>query len=182
MVDTNTRYLQFKDGLYRNGGARLPCDNCAIHDVCKERREKCDIMVPTISFNDRFGTGGAFNTLRLGKAWSQRLTPGQTIGLHDVVSNEVYGYAEVLQLYCGNFEDLIKTHAHANHLMLGKDIAEAQEIMTNWFRKQYGPSVIEKTTKITAVYLLRRDSTVDETYFEKLNEAWFAESGAASSR
>lgn len=181
MIDSNTRYLQFKDGLYHNGGARLPCDSCAIHDVCTLRRERCDMMVPTISFANIEGTQSVFNTLRLGKAWSQRLAPGQIVGIHDLSTNEITGYADVLQLYCGNFEDMMKTHAHANHLMLGYDIETAQEQMTTWFRKQYGPSVVKEITKITAVYLLSRDSTSDEAHFQKLSEAWLTKGGAESS-
>jgi len=180
MIDTNTRYLKYKDGLYRNGGACLPCDNCAIRSMCGAELTECPIMVPTLSFSDRFGTGGVFNTLRLGKAWSQRIHPGQLIALHD--SDGVYGYAEVQQLYCGEFYPMMKTHAHANHLMLGKDFETAIAAMTEWFKKQYGPTVVKEATKITAVYLLRRDWSPDEALFEKLEETRIIKGSAKSTR
>ena len=157
MIDTDTRQLRrTAEGHYVSGAGKIPCDHCGLVLECgMAPMSSCSVFMPTIPFVGQVGMNRLFNTIRVGKAWTQRLDPNQTIALYEVKEKRIFGHARVIGHACGNIEAMLKDHAQANHLMLDTPPAEAPAILHSWLRQNYGPRIITDQTNLTAIYLLR---------------------------
>ena len=167
-------------GSYRSGGGKLICDHCGYNKICSQAPiSECDKFLPALPFNDISGTQKIFNTVRIGKAWSERLSIGQNIALYDVNSLKIFGFASVLNIFTGQIEEILKRHAHANHLMLAEMPEEAESILYQWMRQQYGPRIVHDQAKLTAIYLLREHISPSPPYFGGHEANGSSESSAA---
>ena len=157
MKNTDTRHLKRdKDGFYRSSSTKLPCDHCGwSHDCHLRPRARCDLFLPSLPFTDETGLRKVANTIRVGKAWTERLIPNQVISLWNSVEKRIFGHARVLSLHTGPIVGMLRDHAHANHLMLDTPPDDAAKLMLEWQRRQYGPRIIHDQTQLTAIYLLR---------------------------
>lgn len=184
MIDTDTRQLKLgKDGLYRSGGGKIPCDHCGWKIDCPlQPLTACSLFLPTIPFTDETGLRKVANTVRVGVAWTQRLKPGQVIALYNAKSKIIFGHASVISMSSGMIDDVLRDHAHANHLMLDHPPHEAATTLRAWQRQNYGPRIIHDATKLTAIYLLRLNSPPPSPNFQGHEALRSVESGATSSR
>lgn len=156
-IDTDTRQLKLgKDGLYRSGAGKIPCDHCGWNVECPlQPLTACSLFMPTLPFADETGLKKVANTVRVGVAWTQRLSPGQAVALYNSLRKEIFGHATVIGTMSGPIEPMLRTHAPANHLMLDVHPKQAPGDLWQWQRQQYGPRIIHDQTKLTAIYLLR---------------------------
>lgn len=157
MIDTDTRQLKLgADGLYRSGAGKIPCDHCGLQLDCPIKPlTGCSLFLPAIPFTDETGLRKVANTVRVGVAWTQRLKLGQLIALYNSRKKAIFGHARVVGLHAGPIAEILRDHAHANHLMLDLPPEKAAESLHSWQRQNYGPRIIHEGTKLTAIYLLR---------------------------
>lgn len=159
MIDTDTRQLR-RDfaGDYRTGGGKRICDHCGVWQTCDVELEhnRCELFMPALPFTDETGLGHIANTIRIGMAWTDRLDVGQTVALYNTRTKQIFGHSTVLFTEWGPIAEMLKKHAHANHIMLNTPRAKAGVELLNWLRGNYGPRIIHQGTKLTAIYLLRQ--------------------------
>lgn len=156
MIDTDTRQLRVNaQGQYISGAGKIPCDHCG-HAVCKlAPATACSAFMPAIPFVGQVGMDRLFNTIRVGQAWPKRLSQNQVIALYEVREKFIFGHARVLTTIAGPIDEILAHHAKANHLMLETPAEDAQDILHDWLKRNYGPRIITPTSYITAIYLLR---------------------------
>lgn len=157
MIDTDTRQLKLgADGLYRSGAGKLPCHHCGLNADCPLQPLKaCALFMPALPFTDETGLRKIANTVRLGVAWTQRLRQGQIVALYNAKSKVIFGHARVIATHSGKIGPMLRSHAHANHLMLDTPPADAAKELHAWQRQNYGPRIVHEEAKLTAIYLLR---------------------------
>jgi len=128
-------------------------------------------MIPAFGFMNEVGLDRISNTMRVGKAWSERLVTGDRVGLYNVKRKEMFGSATILSVFTGPIVPMLIKHAHANHTMLDTPRAEAAEMLLRWMRQNYGPRLINKQTHLTAVYLLNDNGKPLTTPFQAIQTA-----------
>lgn len=156
-LDTDTRQVRLRDGAYRSGAGKRICDHCGHRATCRlvDQVSQCADFLPALPFTDETGLQKVSNTMRVGRAWTERLQIGQTVALYHTKRREVFGYAQVLHHSYGPIVPMLRLHAGANHLMLDTPLKKAPKVLGEWMRQNYGPRIINGDTTLTAVYLLR---------------------------
>jgi hypothetical protein len=161
-LDTDTRQVR-RDaaGFYRSGAGKNICDHCGHRNVCAnvDQTNSCPDYLPALPFIDDvgFATDRPANTMRVGRAWTERLDEGQIIALYDTKLKVIFGYAAVQKLYVGPIVEMLKAHASNNHIMLTTPKRRAPAELGAWMLQNYGPHIIHERTTLTAIYLLRVD-------------------------
>jgi hypothetical protein len=171
---TNTAQLRCKEGVWNIAAADLVqrpmiCDWCCLRETCRYRKavdrmndtgevatmvRNCTIFVPPLTFSVLEGLNlPHWNTFRLGKAWGERLRPGQRVGIIDTRNQVVARHMIVDSTHVGRLEDLLPHHAHDNHAMRGRDRAEAPEALRKVLRNAYGSIVLDGNKLYSCVYL-----------------------------
>jgi hypothetical protein len=166
-IDTDTRQVRRdSDGAYRSGAGKRICDHCASRDVCPDASFEtlCTEFVPALPFTDETGLDHVANTIRVGRAWTERLRIWQGVALYNSKKREIFGHALVLYHTHGPIVDMLRLHAAANHIMLDTPPNKAPTELGAWMRQNYGPRIIHADTTLTAIYLLRVHSTPLATY------------------
>lgn len=185
VLDTDTRQLRRDQaGFYSVGAGKLLCDMCGWLTVCGGkllRAGKCDEFMPVLTFQDEVGLHKVSNTMRVGRAWTQRLVPPQDVALYNVRAKVIFGHAQVLSTDDGNIVSMLKAHAHANHTMLDTPNHEAPTKLGAWMRQNYGPRIIHEGTTLTAIYLLRLCGEVAPPYLQGVEAPGPGEGGPESS-
>ena len=183
-LDTDTRQLRRSaDGLYRSGGGKIPCNHCGWSLDCPlQPLTACSLFLPALPFTDETGLQKVSNTVRVGRAWTQRLTPGQTVALYNTKTKVIFGHAEVLSMSHGRIHDILRDHAAANHLMLDLHPKDAPQTLFAWQRQNYGPRIIHDETSLTAIYLLRLRRPPDAPDFQGDEARRSVEGGTPRSR
>jgi hypothetical protein len=181
MIDTDTRQLKRQpNGHYTSGAGKIPCDHCGWRVDCTIKPAvSCSLFLPAIPFTDEIGLRKVANTVRIGVAWTKRLSPGQIVALYNAKAKAIFGYARVLALDSGPIAQMLATHAHANHLMLDTPPETAAARLHAWQKQQYGPRIIHDQTNITAIYLLRVSQPPPAPYPERDEEGRIVEGRAA---
>lgn len=176
---TDTRFLKRDEqGFYYVGGSKSPCNLCAIADACPiEGVMKCSRMVPAFGFVSDVGLDDVSNTIRIGTAWAYRLQIGQYVALHSPKEG-VFGYARVIHVATGNIDQMLKDHAHANHTMFDTPVEEAPQQLGRWLSQNYGPRIVNETTTLTAIYIVRDHGKDAAQIYARQEEDWAAQSGA----
>lgn len=114
----------------------------------------CSEFQPILTFRPPTrGLDRTFNTFRLGTAWANRLSAGNTVGLMDAVEQKMLGKARVLSVFSGHIQEMCDEHADQNHAMLGTDRATASERMMKLIRQSYGKLPLAQTDQVTVIYL-----------------------------
>lgn len=179
-IDTDTRQVRRNsDGAYRSGAGKRICDHCASRDICPDASFEtlCDQFVPALPFTDEGGLDRVANTMRVGRAWTERLVPWQMVALYNSKSREIFGYSLVLYTRSGPIVDMLKLHAAANHIMLDTPPNKAPTELGAWMRQNYGPHIIHAGTTLTAVYLLRVHSAPLATYQQGMEALGLGQGG-----
>lgn len=104
------------------------------------------------------GLEGEFNTIRLGMAWSKRLTVGETVYIMDNKLRKVIGTAIVEGIHVDTLENICQHHSHQNHCLLSASNLEREDLpskMLQIITRIYGPHIAVPSKKATAIYLRR---------------------------
>lgn len=133
-----------------NGNAL--CDACAASSECPQRNSKtrCADFIPVLRFsvNENLSLS-LWNTIRIGKAWSDRLPVGTRVGVWDDVREEL-SFATVVENFWGEEKaQVLAGHAAKNHIgmTLENPAVELAEVLANcygrgFYAKSFGLSVI----------------------------------------
>lgn len=154
MINTNTRFLRYKEGAYCMSNL---CDSCGHNQTCSIRSQAnmiCTDYQPVLAFKSMAGTENRFNTFRLGGAWTKRLQPGQRIGLIDAKLNKT-GEALVTDVHCGDKLLMLEIHAARNHLMIAKPHQDPAIELARLLRNLYGTGFFAKAGFLTVIDLER---------------------------
>jgi hypothetical protein len=146
----------------------LLCRTCGMAELCpvpgtlndhawvELRVRSCNRFIPIVTFIPPIvGLGGRFNTLRLGDTWERRVEIGSRVALFNNKTEQVLGYAAVEGVFSGPFEEVLRTHAENNHLIVGKPGTDLS-VVEGVLRGAYGKFLTPKS-KLTALYLRRID-------------------------
>ena len=149
--------------LPKSVGERRLCDSCGALGLC-DIAEKSEIIVSSCTdyiFTLRFfSTKGLssrqFNTLRLGKAWGERVSVGSHVRLVDVKGEHI-DYRKVLDVKVGPKEQIIREFAKQNHLLAESDVTneEAGDWMIKQMPNLYGNLIYKNNALCTAITLGR---------------------------
>lgn len=148
------------------------CDYCSIKSICLSPRRLAAIVVdfdlaavisecagyrPFVSFRDSKGLDATFNTVRLGKAWHDRVKVGGRVTLWSGRDEAEIGTAEVTGKHVGRYCDLAPEHARFNHSQLGLPDAGAPERLTKVLIGSYGSTFFKPERAVSVIYMRRLD-------------------------
>lgn len=173
-INTNYRSVQVlmgNSGERRFWSARSQlCDGCAHSGICptlksKKRLEKksgaslwiseCFHFSFCLVFQDVKGTDAPeFNTIRLGKAWGQRVRQGDVMGMINK-AGEVYGLAEVQDIDWAEKALIVQRNAWRNHLYVNSGMTQEQA-GTDLLRRMpsiYGNLIYKNNDSATVIWL-----------------------------
>lgn len=146
----------------------LLCNSCGINHFCPVLKfinkadkfaklgvRRCEKYFPVLGFMPpHVGLDDRFNTIRIGDTWTKRVVPGKTIvALVDTKTNEVIGYARVIRVHTGVYDEMLRKHALFNHNMKGVQ-ENPVEYIGSILHKAFG-HFIKDDSKLTALYLER---------------------------
>ena len=132
------------------------CEACARYNECPLRQSElvksCFEFIPVFVFTDGKNLDKAiFNTIRIGKSWSARLSIGQTIALYDKRAGAIYK-AKVINIDWDIDKSMIlSTHAAMNHL--GMELSAPSKELETILQNNYGKGFYSKSKGLTAIYL-----------------------------
>lgn len=135
-----------------NGNAL--CDACAASDECPQRNTKksCADFIPVLRFAINANLyAGVYNTIRIGKAWSDRLQPGQRVGIWDDVEERLTFAVVEASHWSDDKQQILDLHAARNHIGMTLDDPAAQ--MPGVLMNCYGKGFYAKSWGLSAVYL-----------------------------
>lgn len=147
----------------------LLCDTCGINDQCPVRQmmnkaehfvtlsvRNCEKYIPCVGFMPPLlGLDRQFNTLRVGKGWFERLKVGDKVALVDTKTTGVEGYAEVIHLYHGNYQDMLIKHAPYNHVAFMREPGQSSADYVDEVLKKANGHFLSENSTLTAIYLRR---------------------------
>jgi hypothetical protein len=176
MIDTNLRSVKRVDGFYTTetmaqaGKTDHLCNHCGYQAKCKQRKalerlnakhawalglRNCRDFVPPLVFRDPKGTEGKFNTFRIGSTWVDRVGFGSVVALIDKGGN-IYGHAAVDEVFCGDLDAMLDTHAHKNHMVLDEtDAGVAREKLLGVLKNAFGSNWLFDGRPMSVIYLER---------------------------
>jgi hypothetical protein len=154
-VPYDQTHVRRSDTVWRRLGGMTLCEVCGVQHDCdltqaldtlayqKSARVligQCAGFLPVMSFKDRTGLTGSFNTFRRGSGWANRVVLGGRVGLFDLTGKELLGTARVENVHTGPLGDLLEDHAAMNHLMKVWPEHQAPELLHRVLRRLYGNS------------------------------------------
>lgn len=169
-VDTNVRSLRREGELFtihpRSTTRRFLCGKCCALKSCgilKDLRKKCEGVVvelmgckhyeAPINFADATGLEySRFNTLRLGRAWSERIRKGDIVGIIGP-DRKILKRMKVTKVICGPKEQIVTEHARFNHLYRSGEHENPGEHLLNRMPSLYGNLIWKNNGLCTAIYL-----------------------------
>jgi len=107
-----------------------------------------------LKFRNLEGMEGEFNTIRVGRAWGERLQPGDRIALINARTGEQIGTAKVIRTNSGSKSLIESLNWKNNHSMLPQGNG-SPEAMSALLRKRYGKMIYDNSKYATAIYLKR---------------------------
>jgi hypothetical protein len=149
-------------GIRRNSDAvfyssKILCDGCCKAPVCSLPQTKsCGEFIPPIGFTSPIGLTGEFSTFRIGKAWSERLLPGDKVLLFESRSKNEIGLASVVKIEYGQWDDMIERFGWSNHSVQAKNVelADVYHFLNARLERAYG-RFLEKEKGISVIFLRR---------------------------
>lgn len=148
--------------------AKRLCESCCSqldckHKVALERLElahsipviikHCPHFVYPIVFRDSKGLIAGCNTMRMGKAWSNRVERGDAVGFVDK-DNKVFSTATVKEVLLLSKAEALAEHSHLNHMLIEDSLGkqEAAGKLAKILRNNYGNLVYKNNDLITVIY------------------------------
>jgi hypothetical protein len=147
------------------------CESCGISNSCHHYRVAralfdknkihtmilhCSDYQQPFKFVDPVGTGGIFNTFRLGKASAERTATGDIVALVDKEGYK-FGEAAVLDIITLPKDDAIAEYSRDNHTYIDQKLSkdDAARRMAKLLPNLYGGLIVRNNTHITVVQLRR---------------------------
>jgi hypothetical protein len=130
------------------------CDACAASDACPQRNSKkrCADFIPVLRFAINANLySGLYNTIRIGKAWSDRLQPGQRVGIWDDVERRLTFAVVETSHWSEDKAEILNLHAGRNHIGMTLDSPASQ--MPGVLMNCYGNGFYTKSWGLSAIYL-----------------------------
>ncbi|MGF1781129.1 hypothetical protein [Vibrio fluvialis] len=132
------------------------CRACERFERCPQASQvkTCAEFVPVFVFDNPVNLDKqSFNTIRLGRAWYERLESGQEVALYDKKFDRMFR-AKVTTIYWSdNKKEILKTHAPRNHL--GQSFDNPPADLARSLVNSYGKNFFAKANGLTAIYLTR---------------------------
>lgn len=130
------------------------CDACAASDACSQRntKKRCSDFIPVLRFAVNANLySGPYNTIRIGKAWSDRLQTGQRVGIWDDVERRLTFAIVEASFWGEDKQEILNQHAHHNHIgmTLEDPVAQLPGVLMNC----YGKGFYAKSWGLSAIYL-----------------------------
>lgn len=156
--------------IWRRQGGQSLCEVCGANDGCPLRSAlqnlsdtrlakivvaECGTYVPVISFQDRLGLDGEFNTFRRGRGWFNRVVPGGRVGLYDLGANEMVGFARVTGTHVGLLGDLLPLKGRANHMMKVVPPEQVEEALQKVLYRAYGKTYAAPAAEFCVIEMRR---------------------------
>lgn len=116
---------------------------------------ECPTYRPSLSFRDAAGMDAEFNTVRIGKAWHDRVAVGSLVTLWATKDESEIGTARVTAKFVGRYCDLAADHAHRNHTQIGKPLDGATERLLKVLVGSYGSTFMKPERAVSVIYLER---------------------------
>lgn len=150
------------------------CDFCAVNSMCITHKRLASIVDefdtsavisecagyrPHLTFRDETGLDGLFNTVRLGKAWHDRVTPGALVTLWHSKEDREIGVARVVDRLIGRYCDIAPDHAHRNHTQLHLEREGAEQRLMKVLTGSYGTTFMKPERMVSVIYLQREDAS-----------------------
>lgn len=167
-MKTQTRSLLPADGAIQLAPSAIKkgealCEYCAVSPFCSERKEtrvRCGgYTVPLTFIPPHKGFFEEFSTFRLGHAWPKRLdaVKHSKVSLYDTKKKETFGWAEVTEVVQGSVEEMVRDHAHLNHMILGEGVtaSDASARLLEIVKQIYGPHMLQMDRNACVIYLRR---------------------------
>lgn len=102
----------------------------------------------------RRGLSGRFNTIRLGRAWSEKCKKGDTVELVDARTKRLLTRATVLAITTGQLQELAPVHAHYAHNWKDHPVAEERSaLLIASMKRRYPPNRVRDDSICTVIYL-----------------------------
>lgn len=153
--------------------ARRLCDHCAtekchIRNYLKRNTsamlqikvESCATFTPALGFSVLTGLDAPrWNTVRLGKAWAERLKPRQRVAIVDTTSRRIMRYMRVERAEAATLSQIVATHATRNHALVGRALSaeEASAALTKILQNAYGRNYAAPGKPASVIYLQSED-------------------------
>ena len=116
---------------------------------------ECPSYRPTLTFRDDAGMDALFNTVRIGKAWHDRVAVGSLVSLWTAKDDIEIGVARVTAKFVGRYCDLAAEHAHRNHTQIGKPLDGAEQRLLKVLVGSYGSTFMKLERAVSIIYLER---------------------------
>lgn len=105
----------------------------------------------------RRGLTGRFATFRLGRAWAERVAPGDTVELVDARTQRPLKRATVLSVHQGTLDAMASLHAAHAHNWRDHPETERPALLQASLAKRYPPGRVKATSVVTVIYLETHD-------------------------
>lgn len=94
-----------------------------------------------------------FNTIRLGKAWSKRLSVDDEVYIQSSKDKLIISKATVEKVVTGTLGELLLCHAANNHNEIEQQDGHEAERLYRYMLKLYGPHLVTPNKTATVIYL-----------------------------
>ncbi|CAO3459985.1 hypothetical protein [Azospirillum argentinense] len=153
------------------------CDYCTLNAACLAARRvrqvrddhpvaaviaDCAGYRPAVSFRDDRGLDARFNTVRIGRAWAERVKKGAFVTLWHGPGEEPIGTARVLGSKAGVYREVAPLHARFNHTQLGLDPEGAEARLLKVLVASYGSTFMTAERQVSVIYMERCDDAPQE--------------------
>lgn len=132
------------------------CRACESFTTCSRAStvKTCEDFIPVFVFTDPVNLDKqSFNTIRLGRAWYDRLESGQIIALYDKKFDRMFKARVTTIYWSDNKKDMLKEHAARNHL--GQTFDNPPADLARSLINSYGKNFFANAKGLTAIYLSR---------------------------
>lgn len=154
---------------------------CPVRSTIDHQREqwrvqvsttKCVMFKPVITFKDKTGLHGVFNTFRRGLGWFNRLRDGDVVKIYDADSESFVGEARVTSTFNGSLVQMLTDFAADNHLMKDSSFEAPSTELHLTLEKLYGRNYAALDSEYSVVYVEMIEAEVSQNTFTKEDDAW----------
>lgn len=145
-------------------------------EIAKSVVYECRSFIPVITFSPPIiGLQGRFNTMRMGRAWMEKLVIGESkVALVNGRTFEIIGLALVENLAVGFWDAMVELHAAENHLCNDIEVEDPIETVGKVLAQSYG-RFRKPSSELTVINLRRIDG-------ENRDGGWVDPRGSSAER
>lgn len=137
------------------GGCQMR-EKGSLHDGVLKGVRACTEFIPTLSFSVLAGLDlPLWNTVRVGKAWPERLKTGDEVAIYDTVNGKLVRYMRVKAMRTGPLVSICDRFAASNHAIQAEGLrgSEAATRLLRILRNAYGSNIASPDRDGTAIFL-----------------------------